>query len=138
MLLGDSGSNTNNQGPLPESQGIVPQSGDWQAEITTKSGDSKDLHWWVEFGINEDDHMVRYARLLYFYGRFEDNSSVPILLTVPSKQEETGSFSVTIAEFKNGTTHSYPIKGIFTSETKAEGTISIDGNEYRWTAAPLK
>ena len=129
--------NSDSSRSLPASQGIAPQSGDWQAEVITRTSDGSDKHWLIEFGINEDNHMVRYVRLLYYYGRFEDNSSVPVLLGILKSQDDVGSFAITIAEFKNGSTNSYPIKGVFTSGIRAEGTIEIGDVEYRWTATPL-
>jgi len=133
----NSGSSSDNSGSFPTSQGIVPQAGDWQAEVITKNGDGSDKHWLIEFGINEDDHKVRYVRLIYYYGRFEDNSNVPVLLAILKSQDDVGSFAITIAEFKNGSTTSYPIKAVFVSETEAEGTLEINDVEYRWTALPL-
>ena len=136
-LLNGSGSNSGNSSPLPASQGIAPQPGDWQAEVITKTSDGDDKHWLIEFGIGEDDHLVQYVRLLYYYGIFEDNSSVPVLLAILKSQDDVGSFAITIAEYKNGSTTSYPVKAVFVSEVKAEGTLEIDGVEYRWTATPL-
>lgn len=118
------------------STGANPQAGEWSAVFQYTTGGGEDIHWTLDFTVDEGGNQLSNATVLYYYGEMTPDTQATVLLALQPVEIKNGTFAISFSDWRGYSMSTYEFAGQFTSSTQAKGTAKIGDESHGWTAEP--